>query len=366
MRLPLLLFAMVVAAAVSFRQSPKTLEIYSIDVEGGKSTLVISPTREAMLIDTGNIGEGASRDAERILAAIKDAGLTQLHYLMTTHWHRDHIGGMALVASRVPVREFIDHGPNTQPDPPVDSFIKQEYPGLYSRSKHTVPKPGHRISIHGFDVTVVASAGRVLRSPLPGAGQANAYCPARAPSPDKTENAQSIGIHMAFGKFRALDLADLSTDREFELMCPRNAIGAVDLFMVSHHGQTQANSEALVHAIQPRVAIMNNGTRKGGQPEVMKTLYTAPRLENLWQLHFSLLSGQEFTAPGLFIANGFDQPQTAMPLVPVTLPPAGEHLASPPPAHDGAAYWIKVVATEDGSFTVTNSRNNFSRRYPAD
>ncbi len=145
-------------------------------------------------------------------------------------------------------------------------------------------------------------------------------------------------------------------------MCPTNRLGSTDLFIVSHHGQPVSNAPVLAHAIRPRVAIMNNGTRKGGQPDAMRVLHATPGLEDLWQIHFSLLSGQEYTVPGMFIANGIDETQAAMPVAAMTPPPPGPG-APPPPAHNGAAFWIKVSAQEDGSFTVTNARNGFSKRY---
>src|SRR2546425_12473979 len=153
-------------------------------------------------------------------------------------------------------------------------------------------------------------------------------------------------------------MGDLTVNKEFDLMCPNNRIGTVDLFVVSHHGQPISNSEVLVHAIQPRVAILNNGTRKGGQPEAMKVLFSSPGLEDLWQLHFSLLSGQEYTVPGMFIANTVDEPQSAMPVAPQPAPQPGPG-APPAPVHNGTAYWIKLSAQPDGVFSVTNARNRF-------
>jgi hypothetical protein len=147
-------------------------------------------------------------------------------------------------------------------------------------------------------------------------------------------------------------------------MCPNNRIGAVDVLLGLHHGQDSSNSEVLVHALHPRVAVMNNGTRKGGQPEVMKTLHSSPGLEDLWQLHFSQLSGQEYTVPGMFIANSTDEPLSAMPVAAIQAPPPGPG-APPPPVHNGKAYWVKVSAQPDGSFTVTNGRNSFSKTYKA-
>jgi hypothetical protein len=165
-----------------------------------------------------------------------------------------------------------------------------------------------------------------------------------------------------FGKFRVLHLGDLTWNKEFDLMCPQNRLGVVDLWVVSHHGQPSSNAPVLTHAIEPRVAIMNNGTRKGGQPDAMRVIHSAPGLEDLWQLHFSQLSGQEFTVPGVFIANITDDQQNTMPIAPIT-PPAPGPGAAPAPVHNGAAYWIKVSAQQDGTFTVTNARNSFSKTY---
>src|SRR6185312_4743669 len=101
-----------------------------------------------------------------------------------------------------------------------------------------------------------------------------------------------VGSIVTFGNFRLAHLGHLTWNKEFDLMCPNNPLGTVDLSIVSHHGQPISNSEVLVHALEARVAIMNNGTREGGQPPAMKILFSAPHLEDLWQMHFSQLSGQ--------------------------------------------------------------------------
>jgi beta-lactamase superfamily II metal-dependent hydrolase len=355
----------IAAGALAAAQSRKTLDIYLIDVEGGNSTLFVAPSGESLLIDTGNGGAAAMRDGDRIMAAVKDAGLTQINHLITTHYHGDHFGAMENVAGRIPIREYLDHGANVQPGGPVDDFLQKTYPALYSKSKHTVVKPGDRIAVSGLDVHIVEAAGEPLKSPLPGAGKPNPYCASFKPQEvDRSENAQSVGTHFVFGKFRALHLGDLTVNKEFDLMCPANRIGTVDLWVVSHHGQAISNSQVLVHAIEPRVAILNNGTRKGGQPDAMKVIHSAPRLQDLWQLHFSQLSGQEFTVPGMFIANPVDDQPAALPIAPLAAPAAGAG-ATPPPVHNGAAYWIKVSAEQDGSFTVTNGRNGFTKSYKA-
>src|SRR5579862_2365272 len=111
------LVSVVLSAATPAAQSrnPHPLTIYVVDVEGGNATLFVAPSGESVLIDTGNGGTGAVRDAERIVAAARDAGLAQIDHLITTHWHSDHFGGMAEVAARIPIRQYIDHGPNVQP-----------------------------------------------------------------------------------------------------------------------------------------------------------------------------------------------------------------------------------------------------------
>jgi beta-lactamase superfamily II metal-dependent hydrolase len=365
-----LLLALALAAAFPAAQTrtAKTLDIYVVDVEGGNATLFVAPSGESVLIDSGNGAAAAPRDAGRILAAVKDAGLTRIDNLITTHWHGDHFGGMAELAARIPIRNFIDHGPNVQPAAAADEFLQKTYPSLYGKAKHTVAKPGDKVAIAGLDWRVVSAAGAVIETSLPGApgaGRPNPYCAGFKPmDADATENAQSVGSIITFGKFRVAHLGDLTWNKEFDLMCPTNRIGTVDLFVVSHHGQPISNSDVLVHAIQPRVAIMNNGTRKGGQPDAMRIIHSAPGLEDLWQVHFSLLSGQDYTVPGLFIANVVDEQPAAMPIGAMPPPPAGP-AAPPPPAHNGTAYWIKVSAQADGSFTVTNLRTQFGKTYKA-
>jgi beta-lactamase superfamily II metal-dependent hydrolase len=345
-------------------RADKTLNIYVVDVEGGNATLLVSPTGESLLIDTGNAGAAAVRDANRILEATRDAGLSKIDYLIVTHWHGDHYGGLAELAARIPISHFMDHGPNVQPAQAVDDFLRDTYPKLHAKATHEVAKVGDKLGLKSFEARIVTSAGQVLTSSLPGAGSANPYCASFKPGTNNAEDPQSVGSLITFGRFRAIHLGDLTKNKEFELMCPSNRIGTVDVLLGLHHGQDTSNSEVLVHALRPRVAVMNNGTRKGGLPEVMQTLYTSPRFEDLWQIHFSVLSGQEYTTPGLFIANWVDDQGPAMPIAPVPLPAPGPN-TPPPPVHDGQAYWIKVAAGENGAFTVTNARNGFSKSYGA-
>jgi len=342
----------------------RTLDIYVIDVEGGNATLVVSPSGQSLLIDTGNL-VGASRDADRIMAAARDAGIGQIDHLVITHWHADHYGGVVELASRIPIRHFIDHGANVQPNRAVDEFLKTGYPQLYGRSAHTVAKAGDQIVMTGLDVRILSSAGQVVATPLRGAGRPNPYCAAFKASDNNAEDPQSVVTLITFGRFRALHPGDLTRNKEFDLMCPADRVGGIDVLLGLHHGQDTSNSEVFVHALHPRVAIMNNGSRKGGGPEVMRAVHSSPGLEDLWQMHFSVLSGQEYTVPGLFIANGVDDQPATMPVAPVPLPQPGDN-APPAPAHNGPAAWIKVSARDDGTFDVTNSRNGFSKRYRRD
>ena len=358
-----LLLALATTPAVAHAQTDDVLQIYLVEVEGGNATLLVSPEGGSLLIDTGNGGANADRDVGRIMAAVEDAGLQQIDHLITTHYHGDHYGGMSELATRIPIRHFIDHGPSVEDNPRTLAFLDGAYRDLYDAAQHTVAQPGDTVALAGVEVTVMAAGGQVIQTPLSGGGGSNPFCAAFEPqAEDRGENAQSVGIHFAFGQFRGLHLGDLTANKEFALMCPVNPIGTVDLHIVSHHGLGTSNSAALLHAIAPRVALLNNGTRKGGAPETMTILHTIPGLEDLWQLHFSVLSGQEYTVPGMFIANLFDDQPAAMPLAPMPAPRRGSN-AGPPPVHNGPANWIKVEAQRDGSFTVTNSRNGFSKTY---
>jgi beta-lactamase superfamily II metal-dependent hydrolase len=356
------LAALVLFGTGSGIHAQAALRIYLIDVEGGGATLFVSPTGGSLLVDTGNGGQNAARDAGRIMDAVSAAGVRRIDHLVTTHWHADHYGAMREVAGRVPVAHFIDHGPTVESSAAATEFLSTVYPTLFANARHTVVVPGDRIDVAGLEVTVLTSAKRVIERPIQGGGAPNPYCADFVPqAEDLGENAQSVGIHVRYGDFRVLHLGDLTVNTEYELMCPDNPVGTVDLWVVSHHGQPISNAAVLAHAIAPRVAIMNNGTRKGGQPDAMRVIHSAPRLEDLWQLHFSQLSGQEYTVPGLFIANDVDEAQPAMPIAPLS-PPQGRG-APPPPAHNGRAHWIEVSAAADGTFTVTNTRNGFTKPY---
>ena len=364
--------ALASTSSAQLRPAAKNLEIYYIDVEGGQATLFVSPSGESLLVDTGFPGD---RDTGRIMDAIKAAGLTQLDHLVSTHYHVDHIGGLQALAQLIPIKHFYDHGPTAEPDREQVQGFQQAYADIRAKAKHTVLKPGDKIPFTGVDWLVVMSGMQPIKTPVrgaPGAGTPNPACATFQPKNTTAdpENGHSVGSVVTFGRFRTIDLGDLLWDREFDLMCPMNRIGTVDLYLTTHHGSNLSGSEVQVHALRSRVAIMNNGSRKGGSPDAFRVLETAPGLEDIWQLHWSVPAGLEHNAPGAFIANIEDNAGLAAIL---TAPPPepgagrgggrGGGRTGGPPAHI-PAHWIKVSASQDGSFTVTNSRNGFSKTYP--
>ena len=331
------LCAVLLIACASTLPAAKNLEIISIDVEGGQSTLFVSPSGESMLVDTGWPGFN-SRDALRIAAAAKMAGVKKIDYLVITHYHADHVGGVQNLAHKMPIVNFVDHGPNTETD--KDATIRYtEYVAFRDKGKHILVKPGDTIPIKGIDVKVLSANGDLLPSSLPGAGQRNPACDGYAqPEADTTENARSVGMLITYGSFRIVDMGDLTKDKDYQFACPVNKIGPVDVYLVSHHGLDQSSSMPFVRALQPRVALMNNGARKGGSPAVFQILHETPGPVDVWQLHYAIPADKESNANDSFIANT-------------------EEVCE--------GKWIKLTAEKDGSFQVYNSRNKFEKRYPA-
>ncbi len=376
----LLLAAGIVLQPAAAQTPAKTLQIYYIDTEGGQATLFVAPSGESLLVDVGNPG---GRDTDRIMLALEDAGVKQIDHLVLTHYHGDHVGGLAEFAKRVPIKRFYDHGPAAEGDRAGGQGFMEQYAQIHAGAVRTVVKPGDKLAVPGLDITVVSSAGQVLKSNLPGAGRPNPACAGFAEKdlskvfdPD---NAYSVGFVLGFGRFRTIDLGDLTWNHEGQLMCPANRIGTVDLYLTTHHGINQSNAPAIVHGLQPRVAIMNNGTRKGGSLETFQALESSPGLEDLWQLHWSHNVMVEHNAPGVFIANIEDNATVANILTAPPPAPRGAGAPAGPPGAGGGggrgggrgnqppphtpAYWIKVTAQQDGTFTVTNARNGFSKTY---
>ncbi len=341
-------------SALAADNSSGKLRVYFIDVEGGQSTLFVTPAGESLLIDTGwpgkctvdakggiNCPEGSARDAERIVATAKKAGLSKIDYVLITHYHVDHVGGLPALAAKIPIGTFIDHGPNREMDKGITEKDYAEYQKVLAegKSKNIHARPGDVLPIQGFKATVISADGVLIDKPLPGGGEANPYCKVSETRPaDQTENSRSLGTEITFGSLKILDLGDLTWDKEMQLMCPANKLGKIDVLIVSHHGWNQSSSPALVDAIHERVAIMDNGADKGGSTPVLQTFKKVPGLETLWQIHYS--------------NEGGDANNTA-----------AEYIANPKGEDKGLGF--ELVAAKDGSFAVTNERTGMTKEYAA-
>lgn len=348
--------ALLVAVVGAQGQPGKTFDTYVVDVEGGEATLFVSPSGESLLVDTGWPGFDG-RDADRILAVAKRAGVKQIDHLVITHYHADHAGGAAQLAARLPIRHFIDRGPNVTDD---ERTAYDAYAPVRSGGRTTAVKPGDAIAVTGLDVRVIAAGASVLSAPLPGQGAPNPFCAGFKPQGTEITSraadggdSRSVSLLVTYGRFRTVIMGDLTWNKEFELMCPHNPLGDVDVYLVSHHGSDTSGSAALVHAIRPRAAVMNNGPRKGGAIQTFEILNALPRAVDLWQNHYSVPGGQQHNRPETFIAN-LDEGA-----------PVPGARAGAAPVHSGTAHWITVSARADGSFSIFNSRTAFTKEYPA-
>ena len=312
----------------------KALEIIFIDVEGGASTLIVTPARQSLLIDAGYAGR-EGRDPGRILDAATEAGIDRIDYLLITHFHGDHVGGVPELAAKIPIGTFVDYGAPLGTDRMATRAFSA-YEPVRAEKAHLQPHPGDRLPLEGIEARVVSAGGRLLSGPLPGGGGSNAAC-ARAENhaEDGTENFRSIGVMLQFGAFRFLALGDLSGNTLTRLVCPTNLLGQASVYLVAHHGDYDTNVPALYAVLRPRVAVMNNGATKGGAPDSFRTLHARPGLEDLWQLHASRKAGAVNSADQ-FLAN-VDEGATAYP--------------------------IRLTAYADGSFRIVNGRTGFARTY---
>ncbi len=325
-----------IASEAAAAPKDKSLHIYFVDVEGGQATLFVTPAGQSLLIDTGwPSNEG--RDADRIVAAARRAGISKIDYVLITHFHDDHVGGAPQLADRIPVGTFIDHGENRETTDAVTVKGWQAYQALLATGKyqHISAKPGNILPVKGMQATILSSDAALIEKPLPGAGTDNH---AEQFPADTTENLRSLGTFINFGKLSILDLGDLTHDKEMQLLCPVNKIGKIDIYIVSHHGWSQSSSPAFVYGLAPRVAIMDNGAKKGGTPSVLDIIRKSPGLEDLWQLHFSEEGGAAHNVAAEFIAN---------------------------PDGPDAANYLELTAHPDGSFEVFNSRTQKSKNYLA-
>jgi competence protein ComEC len=332
-----LLLLSLLSLGVTFGAS-KNLEIYWIDAEGGAATLIVSPSGESMLVDTANRTPD-DRDAKRIMAAVQKAGLKKIDYLMTTHFHGDHYGALPALAKLIPIGTYLDHGDSVELSRPNVAAMFKGYTDLAGANRKSL-KAGDKVPLKGVDIQVLISNGQAITKPLKGAGAKNATCAdfkEHGPEQDP-DNDMSLGFLLKFGKFDFIDMGDLTWNFEQKLVCPANLIGTVDVYQTTHHGLDRSNSPQFVHAIQPKVAVMNNGARKGGPASVFETLRKSPGLEDIWQGHLALGTPKEVNTDEKMIAN-----------------------LGPTQGCEG--HLIHLSVAPDGKYTLTNARTGFSKTY---
>lgn len=341
---------------------PATLRIISVDTEGGAATLFVTPQGHSLLIDTGFPARPprapapgqpapppATSSPERIVAAAKAAGLSRIDYVLITHYHVDHIGGMKDLMAAMPVGMLLDHGPNREKIPPNEKpekiLIDPEtiYPPfvkLTANLPQRVMKPGETLKIDDLVITTADSDGNVPARPLAGDGKPVAGCATASSPPDPDdggeENARSLGIVATWGKARILALGDTTWATENKLVCPRNLIGPVDLMMANNHGTANAGNPNLLYSVKPTVFVFNNGPRKGGDEATLTSVAGAPFVKGLWQLHFATRSPDK-NGPADQIVNP-DGPDAAFPL--------------------------QIAVDKNGTIDVTNPRNGATKSYP--
>lgn len=329
----------VLAAASTLFAASKNLDIYWIDAEGGAATLIVTPGGQSLLVDTANRTPD-DRDAKRIMSAVEKAGLKKIDFLLTTHFHSDHYGALEALSKLITIDQFLDHGESIEISRPNVAAAYKNYVTL-TQGKRTILKAGDRIPLKGVDLQIVMSAGKPIAKALKGGGPNAAVCKdwkdKTTPEPDP-DNDQSVGFLLKFGKFKFLDLGDLTWNFEKSLVCPNNLIGPVDLYQTTHHGLDRSNSPQFVWSIRPKVALMNNGPRKGGPASVFEILRKSPELEDIWQGHLALGIAKELNTDEKMIAN---------------LGPSAECTAK----------LLQVSVAPDGKYTLTNERTGYSKTY---
>jgi competence protein ComEC len=351
-----------VSAQSQSHYATKDLKIVMVDVEGGAAVLFVTPEHKSLLIDTGWApGVGGPRpapgapsqppppsSADRIAAAAATLGVTKIDVLLMTHYHADHVGGLQALLAKLPVDMFVDHGPNRE-EPPADANPRQlsfapatlypNWKAAYQGHRHMTAQVGQKLAIGSVHLEFITSDGNVLASPLPGAGGTNPLCNGVEPMARDggEENVRSLGMVITFGKTRILDLGDLTWNKEMQLLCPANKVGKVDLYFVTGHGMDLSSSPP-TGALDPLVALMQNGATKGGDAAVIKTVDSYPDLQGFWREHYSVRYPDLNPDPN-YIANLNQQPDQG--------------------------YSISVDITPRGEITVTNDRNQFRKVYHA-
>ena len=286
-------------------QSDKRLDVYWIDVEGGAATLIVSPSGETVLIDTGNPGR---RDPDRIVKAVTEvAGCKQIDHLIITHYHGDHYGGSLTLATGLPIRNLYDNGQfEGMPDNPGKAYFD-----LKTDRRHIV-KPGDSLTLKQVDgasapqlsLKFLGARQQFIDPPADAAENKDLCAAGREKSRDGSDNANSVVSLIGFGGWRFFDAGDLTWNQEARLVCPKNLVGKVDVYQVTHHGLDSSNNPLVLRTLEPKVAIMNNGVTKGCLPEVFATLKDTKSLEAIYQVHKNLRpDGMTNNVADEYIAN---------------------------------------------------------------
>lgn len=332
-----------------------------LDADGGAAALFVTPEGRSLLVDTGwpsgmppeKPGADGSPNpppaatVNRIAAAMERLGVERLDYVLITHYHVDHVGGLGDLLARVPVGTVIDHGPNREampagqaadPSPFHPVSLYRAYEAAVAGKRRRVVTAGDRIDIGSMRLTFVAGDGSLIGRRLPGGRGRAAKCDTPGKGEVMNENSRSLGFVATYGKARILDLGDLTWNAEMRLVCPLNRLGTIDVLIVSHHGSELSNSPPLIEATAPRVALVANGARKGGDRSVFETLVAATPPPAIWYQHFATRSPD---------AN-----------------PQPDRVANPTLEPDGA-HALDVSIFRDGAVRVTNARNGHAEAYPA-
>ena len=362
-RLPLLAAAALLAgASVPAAAAPNDpLRIVQFDFEGGGGTLFVTPNGQTLVIDTGwPAGRGGpapvpgeppipptKSSAQRIVEAVKAAGATRIDYLLMTHYHLDHIGGFDELVRLIPIGTFLDHGDNREMPRSgatpaqlagAPSAAYARYVAATASGKRVIMKPGDRVVIDGVTVTATNADRAVPSHPLAGSGRPGVGCGTK---PVQTvnggeENPRSLGFVASFGRARIMLLGDITRDVEYDLVCPRDLIGPIDLMLATHHGSELSNGPVVPATVKPRVVVIANGQTKGGDPSSYEAMSAATPADAIWQVHEAVKPGARNTAPAR-IAN-----------------PAGVPDATHP---------ILIAVARNGAITVTNPRTGESKTY---
>ena len=340
------LFAVCSLAPGSLAAQSRTLDIYFIDAEGGGATLVVGPSGQSLLIDSG-FPRPDDRDAKRIYTVAQQAGLKKIDYHLVTHFHADHVGGLTALAKMIPIDRFFAHGgvPEAGDVGPGIPAVQQWFDTYQkiSEGKRTVLKVGDRIPMKDIQIQVITTNREFLAKPLSGGAQ-NPLCSGAEHKPlDSLENQRNVATLFTYGRFTYFNPGDTPWETEMELSCPVNKLGSVTLYQTSKHGAFDGGgAPAHLNALKPKAVVVTNGPNKGLGVPAGKGHYQRiakiPGIEAIWQVHMSP-EGREANTSEEMIANTDTN------------------------VDHKDAYFIKASVSADGKFTVTNSRNGVSKTY---